>query len=305
MTSIRAISADRSAFPAPIRLAPAQIAAYERDGFLFVPGLFTEREIALLRTRLDESQSGLDNKSFYVVDSTGGLAELIGWSGDRSDLLGGWVRVARLMESAQDLLEGRAVTHWHSKLSMKAPGSSGRWDWHQDYASWYREGCPEPAMLTATVALDPSDRENGCLKLLRGSHRMGRIDHPNVGEANAVDPVVLEEAIARLELVDCDLMPGDCVFFHGNTLHASGPNHSTRPRTLLHVSYNALDNRASRPEDWHPFVELSPLEDALLGDPSRWGPIDVDSLRRPERPENERGVYGYRVALKTPAVAGN
>ena len=303
MTSIRGLAARPDLQAAPIRLTAEQVAAYERDGFLFLPQLFSTVEVALLRRRLAEAQAGLDAKSFYVVDSTGGLAELIGWSGDRADLLGAWVRVARLMDGGRDLLGGRAVTHWHSKLSMKAPGSSGRWDWHQDFASWYREGCPEPAMLTATIALDPSDAENGCLKLLRGSHRMGRIDHPDVGEANAADPVVLEEAMARLEMVDCDLMPGDCVFFHANTLHASGPNRSDRPRTLLHISYNALDNRATRPQDWHPFVRLSPLEDSALADAARWGPIDVESLRRPERAPGERGIYGYRLELKSPATA--
>ncbi len=302
MTSIRAIDPACAPPPPPKRLTAAQLAAFARDGLLFLPGLFDRAEIDLLRRRLAEADGALEAKRFYLLDTTGGRSEIIAWSGARDDLLGGWVRVARLVETAEDLLGGRGVVHWHSKLSFKAPGSAGRWDWHQDYGSWYREGCLRPDMLTATVALDPSDAENGCLKLLRGSHKMGRIDHPNVGEANAADPAVLEAALARLETVECDLAPGDGVFFHANTLHASGPNPSERPRTLLHVSYNAADNVPFRPMEFHRRASLAPLDDALLSDADRWGPLDVASLHRPERAPGERGVYGYQIEIKRTAA---
>lgn len=295
MTSIRDIDISSEAGNSRSRLTEKQIQAFRRDGFLYLPWLFSEAEIALLEQRLTDARDTLGRKRFYVIDSTGGRSELIAWSGDRDDLLGGWVRVSRLMDGACDLLDNQPVTHWHSKISFKAPGSEGRWDWHQDYGSWYREGCLMPDMLTASVALDRNAVENGCMKLLRGSHRMGRIDHPDVGEANGADPEVLAEAFKHMEMVECELAPGDCVVFHGNTLHASGPNPSQHPRTLMHISYNALANQPLRPAAWHSPADLQPVPDEALADPRRWGPIDIDSLRcPPERDPGERSVYGYR-----------
>jgi hypothetical protein len=295
MSSIRNIDTRPEVETLPTRLTEDAVQAFRRDGFLYLPGLFSEKETDLLRRRLVDARETLARKRFYVVDSTGGLAELIAWSGDRGDLLGGWVRVSRLVAAAQDLLGGQELTHWHSKISFKEPGSEGRWDWHQDYGSWYREGCLVPDMLTASVALDENTAENGCLRLLRGSHRMGRIDHPDIGEANGADPEVLAEAFARMEMVECDLAAGDCVIFHCNTLHASGANPSPRPRTLMHISYNGRGNLPFRPGAWHPLAELKPLPDEALADSNLWGPIDVESLRRPpERHPGERSIYGYR-----------
>ncbi|HEY2112612.1 MAG TPA: phytanoyl-CoA dioxygenase family protein, partial [Dongiaceae bacterium] len=78
---------------------------------------------------------------------------------------------------------GKPVYHWHSKLSMKKPASAGRWDWHQDYGYWYDEGCLAPDMTTCMIAVDRTDRANGCVELIRGSHLLGRIDHKAVGKA--------------------------------------------------------------------------------------------------------------------------
>ena len=122
-----------------------------------------------------------------VADSAGKPQEVVSWSRLSDDLVGVFPRVARLVDATEDLI-GLPVYHWHSKLSMKKPGSEGRWDWHQDYGYWYYEGCLAPHMTTCMIGVDRSDRENGCVQLVRGSHLLGRIDHTRIGEATGVDP---------------------------------------------------------------------------------------------------------------------
>ncbi len=130
---------------------------------------------------------------------------------------------------------------------MKRPNTPGKWDWHQDYPYWYDEGCLWPKMLTCTVAVDRNDPTNGCLKLCAAPTFWGRVNHVKVGEAVAFDPQRLKLVLEQCPLDEMIMEPGDAVFFHGNTLHASGPNLSDRPRTLLHCSYNAIANS--------PFIE--------------------------------------------------
>ena len=150
---------------------------------------------------------------------------------------------------------------------MKKPGSEGRWDWHQDYGYWYYEGCLAPDMLTVMIAVDPSYKENGCVQLVRASHRLGRIDHTRVGEATGVDPQRLAEIMKTHEVIDTVLQPGDAVFFHCNTLHASGPNKTDQSRTLLHCSYNAIANSPFVDgQEHHAYKPLEKLPDSAIRD---------------------------------------
>ena len=301
MTAIHDLS-PAAARPALKRLTADQVAAFESDGLLLMPGLFSAAEIELL-ARLAGDDPRITGEVVEVIDSTGQGAELFGWSGVTDDLLGAYVRIARLVESASDLLGGEPVYHWHSKLSFKKPHSTGRWDWHQDYGSWYLEGCLRQEMLSVMIAVDPCTIDNGCVELIRGSNTLGRIDHVAIGESRGADPTVVARALEELEHVACEIAPGDAVFFHGNTLHASGPNRSDRPRTVLHISYNTVRNAPTRGYDHHAYVPLDALPDDVLMRHAYAADIDTKAHAM-SRASWQRGreklgnVYGYDVKRK-------
>lgn len=246
------------------RLSPRDIARYERRGYVVLPKFFSDAEIAPLRDacRADPSIGG---RLGALADSLGNAQEVIEWTELGDTYLGMVPRLARLVAGAQALI-GRPVYHWHSKLSMKAPHSPGRWDWHQDYPYWYAEGCLSPDMLTCMIAIDRVTRQNGCVTLLEGSQRFGRIDHVPIGRANGCDPVRLELLKNRLRLIPVELEPGDACFFHANLLHASGANESDWPRTILHCSYNAADNAPfiTAGQEHHRYRPLDVVPDAAL-----------------------------------------
>ncbi len=237
-------------------VTPADLQTFARDGFLRVPGLFAAEEIEPLRAACHADPS-VRGSVVELADSNGRPQQLTCWTELGDDLLGIFPRIERLVIAAAALLGGE-VYHWHSKLSLKPPHSAGRWDWHQDYPYWYKEGCLYPDMLTCTVAVDPATRENGCLTVLRGTHVMGRIDHVPIGHTTACDPDRLKHAMARHGLVACEMNPGDGLFFHANLLHTSGPNPTDSPRTLLHITYNRATNAppvSQRPErEYRPLV---------------------------------------------------
>ena len=78
------------------------------------------------------------------------------------------------------------------------------------------------------IAVDRASKANGCLQVLRGSHRIGRIEHGRFGGQNGADPERVQVAMKRLELVYCEMEPGTALFFHANLLHCSGPNERCR-----------------------------------------------------------------------------
>ncbi len=275
------------------RLNPAEIAAFRRDGFVIRRQLFDPAELAPLAEAC-RRDPGIDGALVGIADSSGNLQEVVSWTELGDDLLGVIPRLARLVEGAEALL-GTPVYHWHSKLSMKRPGSAGRWDWHQDYGYWYHEGCLYPDLVTCMVAVDPATEANGCVKLVRGSHLAGRIEHGKVGEASGVDPARLEKILARHEVVPCALAPGDAAFFHANTLHASGPNRSAAPRSMIHFSYNAVHNSPFiEGQERHAYRPLAKLADDSLRAGRFKTVFSGQSFHLPD-PSRPANSYGYKV----------
>jgi len=115
------------------------------------------------------------------------------------------------------------------------------------------------------VALDRSDRGNGCLQFLTGSHLMGRADHVQLTrEQNCIHPDVVGAAEQRLEREYAELDPGDAVFFHCNTFHRSDQNRSARRRWTLIICYNRVDNDTWKRDDDRYYVPLEKVPDAAV-----------------------------------------
>jgi ectoine hydroxylase-related dioxygenase (phytanoyl-CoA dioxygenase family) len=120
-------------------------------------------------------------------------------------------------------------------------------------------------MLSCMIALDRTTRENGCLQLVKASHRLGRIDHvPLTPTQNEADPARMEHILATHELVYAELNPGDVLFFHCNMLHRSDQNRSANRRWTLLICYNAVTNDAYKKEDDRSFVPLEKVPDTAL-----------------------------------------
>jgi ectoine hydroxylase len=98
------------------------------------------------------------------------------------------------------------------------------------------------------VAVDRAHCANGALNVLRGSHKLGRLEHSRVVGGGGrremeADPDRVALAEGACERVVCELGPGDALFFHCNTLHCSGPNSSADPRWALICCYNTDSNK--------------------------------------------------------------
>ena len=100
-------------------------------------------------------------------------------------------------------------------------------------------------------------QENGCLRILRGSHKTGRIDHNTVGDqAGIVDKARLEAALQRFELIPVEMEPGDVLFFHCNLWHTSDKNDSDLRRYAI---ITAVNKRLNDPTIKHHCPNYHPL----------------------------------------------
>jgi ectoine hydroxylase-related dioxygenase (phytanoyl-CoA dioxygenase family) len=92
------------------------------------------------------------------------------------------------------------------------------------------------------MAINPCKIENGCLEVLAGSHKLGRIDHGIVGKQTGADMQRVNEAEKFCKKIFVELNPGDALFFHCNLLHCSAPNQSDIPRVTYIACYNKKTN---------------------------------------------------------------
>ena len=244
-------------------LTPTQRSDFKRDGYVYARGLFNERETDLLR-RAMEQDPAVREHIIDRADGEGGATKIALWNRVGDSVYGLAARSERMVDSAEALLDGE-VYHFQSKLTAKEPGGGGAWEWHQDFGYWYYNGCLFPRLVSCMVALDRSDRDNGCLQFLRGSHLMGRADHVQLTpQQNCIDPNVTREAQRRLELEYAELDPGDAVFFHCNTFHRSDQNLSARRRRTLIICYNRVDNDPWKNDDDRGYVALEKVPDCAL-----------------------------------------
>jgi ectoine hydroxylase-related dioxygenase (phytanoyl-CoA dioxygenase family) len=122
--------------------------------------------------------------------------------------------------------------------------------------------------VNAIIAIDRNTAENGCMRLMRRSHTLGRLEHGTFGGQAGADPqrVVAAMQTPGYEVVMLPLEPGDVAFMHSNTLHASSPNLSDSWRRNIIIAYNSRHNAPidGSPEGQPPYNELSPVPDSAI-----------------------------------------
>jgi ectoine hydroxylase len=237
------------------RINDDEVAAFARDGYFVARGLLDAVEVDALVTtaRRDyESRQQVAARG----DGEGGAIRLVVENDLGNDIYGAIVRSRRIV-SAMERLLGDEVYHYHHKMILKEPYTGGAWAWHQDYGYWYNNGCLLPDMASCLIAVDRATKANGCLQVVKGSHKLGRVDHGKVGDQTGADPERVAAALERMELVYCELEPGDAILFHANLLHRSDQNKSPDPRWAFICCYNTKTNDPYK-ESRHP--RYSPLE---------------------------------------------
>ena len=209
------------------------------NGFVLKKGLFSKEEIDKLNQYIAVRQDKKKNAR-ETTTSTGKLTMTM-WNHPSEDLFGKFSTNERIVKPMEIFLNDE-VYHYHSKIIWKNPGDGG-FDWHQDYGYWYHNACLYPDMASCFIMIDKANKENGCLKVLKGSHRVGRISHARSDTPEqTADNERIRELEKRHESVYIEAEPGDALFFHANLLHSSDANKSQNSRRTLIVCFNTKSN---------------------------------------------------------------
>jgi hypothetical protein len=220
---------------------------FRRNGYTLLRGAFARDEIEILREAIvgDEGMTAhfRGAQAKFKSGKYPSFETIRVWNDTSgNDVFAKFTRSAKIMDILERVFADDVYVY-HNKVTLKYPDMPG-FKHHQDYYYWYGMGCLYPDMASCFIAADRADRSNGCLRLVRGSHRLGRVEH-KLFDGVSDSSVDLERLAFILERLPEDIIemePGDAVIFHCNTLHASDANTSSNSRLALLGCYNTKRN---------------------------------------------------------------
>lgn len=226
-----------------LQLTTQDISLYNRDGYVIIKNFLHQPEVEKLYG-IATGDTTLQKHAFDLNDQTGKKTKLTLWYTPGNDPYGLFTKSERMVNTVNELMDGNSdVCHFHSKLLQKEPKVGGAWEWHQDYGYWYKNEFLLPdQMMSVMVAITDASKQNGCLQVIKGSHKMGRMEHGFAGEQVGASQHYVDLALKTMELVYVEIDAGDALCFHSNLLHRSEANLSDKPRWSLISVYNRSEN---------------------------------------------------------------
>jgi hypothetical protein len=170
----------------------------------------------------------------------------------------------RLVEPMAGLVGSERIALWTDKLNFKRPQEGSGFRWHQDSPYWAHVCRHLDRLPNVMLALDDADEENGCLRVVRGSHRQGLL--PGRQGEGVLGPLFTDpRAFDEHEQVAAAMAAGSLLFFSPHTVHGSEPNRSPRARRACVITYQPsgfdMFKRRGRRELSPGAVPVSPRED--------------------------------------------
>ncbi len=222
---------------------------FEEQGFLKLGRVVERAQVAELCQRIDDIMLGRVRYENMLMQLDGGGAydalpeQTKTFKGARLDyrkiedlqldpLFLEQIRLPIFREASARVYGADAAVSIYRAMFMNKPAQQGTLlPWHQDGGEiWSLDRDP---LLTTWTALDPSTRENGCVQIIPGSHRLGLL--------SKYGHTLSAEDVARHcpddEVVDLELEPGQAMLLHNFLIHRSGINRTAAPRRAFSVCY--------------------------------------------------------------------
>ena len=222
----------------PKLLTPQEIDTFHRDGCVFPIRVMSEADAAALRARLEAFES-----------DTGG--PLKGALRHKSHLLFTWlgelVRNAKILDAIEDLY-GPNLFCWTTNFFIKEANNPAFVSWHQDSTYW---GLDKPDVVTAWVALTPSNKSNGAMGFIPGTHTSDQIPHRDTFAKNNLLTRGQEVAVDvdESKAITIELRPGEMSLHHVRLVHGSPPNPTNDRRIGFAIRYIPTSVRQIAGED--------------------------------------------------------
>jgi ectoine hydroxylase-related dioxygenase (phytanoyl-CoA dioxygenase family) len=230
-------------------LTEEQLSFYDQTGYLHIPQLFTPQETDELADELDRlvedwafTSPGWSGpwRQAYMDPETEKESKLTAMH-DLHLYSTAWMRAVtnQRLAAAVGQLIGPAVELHHSTMHIKPPQTGHPFPMHQDHPFYAHQ---DERFIDVLVHLDDTCHENGEIRFLAGSHKLGPLKHITETEDGPCTPHLPTEAYRLEETVPMAAKRGDVVLFCYYTIHGSYINQTKQPRRMVRVGYRNPHN---------------------------------------------------------------
>jgi ectoine hydroxylase len=248
-----------------MRLSEEQLARFERDGYLFLPEVFSGDEVRLLHA--EAARIYRSSRPEVVREKDGATARTAFAVHTFAEPFRRLAAHPRLVRPVEQLLGGQCYIH-QFKINAKAAFDGDVWQWHQDYGTWKRDDdMPEARAMNIALFLVEVTEFNGPLMFIPRSHKRGVLEAGHDVTTTSYPLWTLDHETIRALVEDGGLVApkgpgGSVLMFHGNLVHGSPSNLSPWDRTIVYISACHVDNhirRFKRPE-WIAHRDFTPIQ---------------------------------------------
>lgn len=222
-------------------------ADFERDGFVNAGRVLDDDLLQRLSDRIDAMADGVVTTGAKLRDEAN-----VGNNVARRDRVWQILDAHRtddviaevchhdaILDRAEALI-GEPIRLYSDQILMKPAHHGSVVPWHQDYPYWRFD---RPALATCWLAVDDATVENGCMRLIPGSHTRGPL--PTRKDLRLAD----QEGVDESQQVCVELPAGHCLFHHCLTLHATSANTSPNRRRAIAITYMPADLKWTGPAE--------------------------------------------------------
>lgn len=199
---------------------------FNRTGFAIVPNLFSRDDVQRLKSECINIMETIRKETGSVA----GHGVHVGLAA-RSPVFQEAVADERLLDVLSVIL-APDIEFLSDKFVFKSEAMTFASPWHQDWSYWY--GAHKYSIW---VALDDANIENGCLKLLPGSHKSAVVHDGDASDGHGFGNRLKPDAVDESQAITAEVEAGGAVFFHDLTLHSSHPNRSGEERWVWIPTY--------------------------------------------------------------------
>lgn len=217
----------------PREITANEIDTYHRDGVVFIPAMFDQDWIELLKKGLVTNRANPSDRSrVWDRDEKGRTMfyDSQAWLGVEEYQT--FIFQSPAASLAGTLMKSREINFYFDAVFLRSAGSQFSTPWHQDEPYWSVEGYDT---CTIWMPLTPVKKENA-LAFVPGSHRLETIyEQYNFGNLNPDKKLDVDQVdfakIAEMAFPDInenpekfgvtswDMEPGDCIAFNSRTMH--------------------------------------------------------------------------------------
>jgi ectoine hydroxylase-related dioxygenase (phytanoyl-CoA dioxygenase family) len=222
-------------------LSPEKEAQFHRDGFVKGSKILSDEQIAVLQKEVLRVIEQREDKTIPQPVSVRNMrpAETPVWQivniHRASEPFRALVSHPTIAEEVAQLLDAAEVRLWHDQIQYKPAETGGVNMWHQDSPYWQTLQ-PKTTQVTAWIALDDVDAENGCMSMVPGSQRFGNtVDYLHTLKDFGSMPKEFKGQPIEVKL--CPVRRGEVHYHHCLTWHGSNANTSGRPRRAIALHF--------------------------------------------------------------------